>query len=77
MRWVVGDMLKLTESFEASSFDVVIDKAAMDALMVLLYTKLSDLIFVAGRGRRYVVSCRTPPRSSPRYVHGSSEGPET
>ncbi|KDO35701.1 hypothetical protein SPRG_18855 [Saprolegnia parasitica CBS 223.65] len=34
MRWVVGDMLKLPESFDASSFDVVIDKAAMDALMV-------------------------------------------
>ncbi|KAH9193302.1 hypothetical protein AeNC1_004728 [Aphanomyces euteiches] len=34
MKWVVGDMLKLPEQFAPSSFDVVIDKAAMDALMV-------------------------------------------
>ncbi|ETV65834.1 hypothetical protein H257_17561 [Aphanomyces astaci] len=34
MTWVVGDMLKLNESFPPHSFDVVIDKAAMDALMV-------------------------------------------
>ncbi|OQS05843.1 hypothetical protein THRCLA_02069 [Thraustotheca clavata] len=34
MKWAVGDMLKLPEFFESNSFDVVIDKAAMDALMV-------------------------------------------
>ncbi|ETW06627.1 hypothetical protein H310_02822 [Aphanomyces invadans] len=34
MTWIVGDMLTLTESFAPQSFDVVIDKAAMDALMV-------------------------------------------
>ncbi|KAF0700439.1 Aste57867_9023 [Aphanomyces stellatus] len=34
MTWVVGDMLKLPAQFSPASFDVVIDKAAMDALMV-------------------------------------------
>ncbi|GMH46767.1 hypothetical protein TrRE_jg6633 [Triparma retinervis] len=33
-KWVVGDMTKLPEVFSDGSFDVVIDKAAMDALMV-------------------------------------------
>ncbi len=34
---LTGDMLKLQECFMPASFDVVIDKAAMDALMVQHY----------------------------------------
>uniref|UniRef100_H3GHU4 Methyltransferase domain-containing protein n=1 Tax=Phytophthora ramorum TaxID=164328 RepID=H3GHU4_PHYRM len=33
MKWLEADMTKLREVFSAESFDVVIDKAAMDALM--------------------------------------------
>jgi hypothetical protein len=33
MKWVVGDMTRL-DNFAAGSFDVVIDKCAMDALLV-------------------------------------------
>ncbi|KAI9915034.1 hypothetical protein PsorP6_007531 [Peronosclerospora sorghi] len=33
MLWLEADMTKLCDVFEAQSFDVVIDKAAMDALM--------------------------------------------
>lgn len=34
MQWLEADMTKLRDVFETESFDVVIDKAAMDALMV-------------------------------------------
>lgn len=33
MKWIEADMTKLREQFPPGSFDVVIDKAAMDALM--------------------------------------------
>ncbi|KAF1778792.1 S-adenosyl-L-methionine-dependent methyltransferase [Phytophthora cactorum] len=33
MKWIEADMTKLREVFTPESFDVVIDKAAMDALM--------------------------------------------
>ncbi|CEG38239.1 s-adenosyl-l-methionine-dependent methyltransferase [Plasmopara halstedii] len=33
MKWKEADMTKLSETFKFGSFDVVIDKAAMDALM--------------------------------------------
>lgn len=36
MKWIVADMTKLQEHFSANTFDIVIDKAAMDALMVQL-----------------------------------------
>nr|CCA18468.1 conserved hypothetical protein [Albugo laibachii Nc14] len=34
MEWICGDMTKLTDTFDANTFDVVVDKAAMDAIMV-------------------------------------------
>ena len=34
MEWKVADMTKLDQVFSPASFDIVIDKAAMDALMV-------------------------------------------
>ncbi|TDH65354.1 hypothetical protein CCR75_003867 [Bremia lactucae] len=33
MKWLVADMTRLREVFSPDSFDIVIDKAAMDALM--------------------------------------------
>lgn len=33
MTWVIADMTELEHIFDPESFDVVIDKAAMDALM--------------------------------------------
>jgi len=45
MNWIVADMLKLPEIFSNASFDVVIDKAAMDALMVLLLVNSANTIY--------------------------------
>ena len=33
MKWITADMTKLKDFFDPNSFDIVIDKAAMDALM--------------------------------------------
>ena len=37
MQWICADMTKLRDTFQKESFDVVIDKAAMDAIMVQHY----------------------------------------
>lgn len=34
MKWVAGDILKLSEYFEENIFDLIIDKGTMDALVV-------------------------------------------